>query len=169
MPLKIQQGLAFPYHNVLDFGDEDRVIARILGRMQSALQIGQRAVQHWRAVGGAVKSRPHFFCLTATGFHESEVLGNFALVRRQNINSKAFLEMNVSMRPGFMIHTHQDQQRIERYRAKCVRGHALNCVLVIDCDDCHSGRKTSHCLAKLRLCNAHSAKLLSGEIVPLYS
>ena len=42
--LKVQQRLAAPYHDVLDLGDEDGVVASVLRSLQATFEIGQRTV-----------------------------------------------------------------------------------------------------------------------------
>src|SRR5579885_3394694 len=55
--LKVQQRAAFADDDIFNFGDKYGVVAGILGALQAAFQIGERAVQRRRAVPRAVESR----------------------------------------------------------------------------------------------------------------
>src|SRR5438445_12415996 len=53
----VKQRIAFAHHDLLDFRDENGMVARILRRVQTAFEVSQGAVEHRRAVRRPVKAR----------------------------------------------------------------------------------------------------------------
>src|SRR6266446_1095919 len=117
-PAVIEQRIASAHDYFFDLCNKNRVITGILRAMQPALKIGQSAVQDRSAMGGAIEVRPRLpLSMTMVLSRARIVLGNDALVLRQHVHSKPLLGMQVSMRPGTMVHANQHQRRIERHGA----------------------------------------------------
>lgn len=80
-PAKEEQRISLPHYDILDFGNKNRVIPGRLGRVQSALKIGERSVQNRRAMLGPVKTRTGFgFGTLMRAFRTSIIFGNRALI-----------------------------------------------------------------------------------------
>ena len=105
---EVQQRVSMPYHDILDFRNKDRVVARVLRGMQAALQISQRAVQDWSTMLRAFEAGSSLSLRVLVGRARiGIVLRNGALVHLQNIHSKTFPGMQVSVSPRTMIDAHQ--------------------------------------------------------------
>ena len=140
----IKQRIASAHHYLLNLSNKNCVVAGILRAMQPALEIRQRAIEHRRAVGGAIEVRPRLPLGMAMVLGRARVVfGNDALVLRQHIHSKALPGMQVSVGAGTMVHANQHQRRIERNRTEGVGGHAVYCTFVVHRDYRHPSRKTA--------------------------
>ena len=148
---KIQQGIPFPNYYIFNFRDKNGVIAGILRRMQPALKVGERSTQNGRAVRSAIEPRPHMLPIGMVWDWKRVVLGDPALIRRQDIHSEAPSGMKVSVGSGFLVHANQYQEWIERDRTERIRGHAMYLPLILNTDNCNSRGEASHRSAKLRL------------------
>jgi 7,8-didemethyl-8-hydroxy-5-deazariboflavin synthase CofG subunit len=154
---KIEQRLAVTHDDVLDFGDKDSVIARVLRSVQAAFKVSQRAVQNGRTVLGAFKAGACFFGGAVVGSRWTRVVfRNRPLIFGENVHAKTLLGMKMSVRAGALVDAHQHQHRIERYRGECVRGHAVDFVFGVQRDHGDAGRKASESLAEVGLAYAHS-------------
>ena len=152
----IEQRIALAHHDFLNLRDEDRVVAGILRRVQSAFEIRQSAVQHRSAMRRAVKARARVPLRVSVILGGSRVVfRDGLLILRQHIHPKPLLGMQVGMSPRAMVHANQHQRRIERDRGKGIGGHALHLALVIHRDDGYSGRKTPQSIPKFCRRNAH--------------
>src|ERR1700681_2576673 len=78
------------------------------------------------------------------------------LIVAQHVYSKPLTCVQMSMRPRPVIHTNQNQHRVERDRGKSIRRHAVNLAVLVDGDDLDPGCETSHSLAEIARGNAHS-------------
>ena len=140
----IEQRVASAHHDFLDFSDKNRVIARILGAMQPALEVGQGAVEHRGTVRRAIKVRSRLlFGMAMVLGGAGIVFGDDLLVVGQHVYPKTLPGMQVSVGAGAMVNANQHQRRIERHRAESVGGHTVNFTFVVHCNHGHSSGKTS--------------------------
>ena len=138
-----QQGRSRPNHQIFDLGDKNSVVPGIMRPLQPALQISQGAMEHGRAMRGAVEAG--WWLLADLLFHSLSIeLRDRPLAIRQNIDSKTFSGMQMSMSAGGVVDTNQHQRWIKRNRSERVGGHAVDLAIQIDRDDRHSGGKASH-------------------------
>jgi len=79
--LEKQQRLAASHNDIFNFGDENRVIACVLGSLQTALQVSQPALQDWSSLLRAIEFRSRFlFGADGIAVLSRIVLGNRALL-----------------------------------------------------------------------------------------
>jgi len=106
--MKVKQRFPFANHHILNISDEDSVVSCVLCCIQPALEISQRAVQHWSSMRSAIKFRSSFlFCALVDTSRASIVFRNRALIRSQNIHSKSFLGLKMRVRPRPVVDTDQ--------------------------------------------------------------
>src|SRR5215471_8061457 len=99
-----QQGLALAHNHFLHLSDEDRVIARILRCVQTALEVCQPALQNRCSMAGALKLRPRFFGSAVVGAGGARIVfRNLSLILSQYIHAEAFLRVQMGVRPRFLI------------------------------------------------------------------
>ena len=110
-------------------------------------------MQDGRAVRGPVKARSNMLGLGMIRDRKSIILGNFPLVCRQDIHSKAFSGVKVGVGSGFVVNTHEYQWRIERHRTKRISSHSMNLALRLDTDYGDPGCEAPQRAPKIILCD----------------
>ena len=159
LPAKEQQRIPFPQNHVLDFRNEDRVVPRLLRRLQPTFQVCQRAVQHRSSMPRAVKARPGLNLGVLVGTLRTRVvLGNCLLVLAEDIDPEALLGVQMGMGAGAVIHTDQHQHGIERNRRERVGRHAVHLAVEVNGDDRHPGGEGSHRLAEFDWIQGHDCR-----------
>jgi len=111
---EVEQRISFAHDYIFYFGDKDCVVAGILDTVQTALEIGQRAVQHRRAMNRPIEACSGFlFRLLVGGRGARIIFRDCPLVFSQNVDPETFLGMEMAVRPRPVIHADQNEQRIE--------------------------------------------------------
>jgi hypothetical protein len=150
LALEEQQRIALIDYDLFHFRDKDRVIAGFLGRVESAFEIGQRSVEHRRAMGSPVEPRAGLgFGAIMRPLRPRIVLRNRPLIITQHVHPESFLGMQMRVRPRAVIHANQHQHGIERHRRKRIRGHSVHFTIEINRDNRDPSRETSHGFSKL--------------------
>src|ERR1700736_1326130 len=86
---KEQQRLALLHHHVLDLGNKDGMVPGLFRRMQTALQVSQRPLQHRSSMLGAFKSRPSLFLgVFVSTFWTRVILRNRPLILAEYVDSE---------------------------------------------------------------------------------
>src|SRR5579871_625604 len=126
-PAKKKKRITRIHDYVFDFRNEDRMVASVLGGVEAALEIRQRAVQDRRALGRAVETRSGFgLGAFVRAFGTGVVIGDGALVLTEDVDPKTLLGVEMRVGTGGTVDAEQHQQRIERYRSKGICGHAVD-------------------------------------------
>src|ERR1700686_4085937 len=91
-----QQRSALLHHHVLDLGNKDGMVTRLFRRMQTALQVRQRPLQHRGPVPGAFKPRPSLFLsMFVSTFCTRVVLRNRPLILAEHVDSESFFRVQM--------------------------------------------------------------------------
>jgi 7,8-didemethyl-8-hydroxy-5-deazariboflavin synthase CofG subunit len=148
------------------------MVACFLGRMQAALEIGERPFKDRSPVFCPVKARTGFglgMFMTAIG--TGIVFRNRPLILREDVNAETLFRVQVCVRARRVIHADQHEQRIERHGGECVRGHAMNFAMnlamnfpmpigvEVHRNDGHAGGEASHRFAEFGWIQRHGARL----------
>src|SRR5208283_2136767 len=153
-----QQRIAVANHHVFDFRNEDGVIAGLLGGVQAAFQVGERAIEHRGPVPGTVKTCAGLgFSMLVAAIRTRVVFRNCPLVLAQHIDAEALLGVQMGMGARVLIDAYQHQQWVERYRGKCIGGHAVDFAFQVDRDDGYPGGEAAHGFAEFRRIQSHIA------------
>src|SRR5579862_2563279 len=168
LPPKEQQWLTLPHQYVLNFCDKDGVVARRLRRVQTALQVRERPIQHRSAMLRPVKSGSGLgFGALLVALGAREILRNCPLILAEYINPESLLRVQVSVRARRMIHANQHQRRIERHRRKRVGGHTMDTTMPfsfqVNGDDGHPGGELPHRSSELGRIQTHGPCLGTGS------
>src|SRR3954466_6710320 len=115
--------------------------------MQAALEIRQRAAQHWSSMPGPVETSSGLdFGVFVSAIDARVIFRDRPLLFTQHIDPKTFLRMQMSMGARAVVHANQHQHGIKGYRRKGVRGHAMNFAFEVDGNDGDTGGEASHSL-----------------------
>ena len=154
-PLEIQQRLAAADHDVLDFRNEDGMVARHPRVLKSALEVRQRSVQHRSPMGSAIEPRSRVLGTQLLAVRIGIVFRYCLLALIEDIYPEALARVQVGVGLRLVIHANQHQQGINGNRGERIRGHAVNLSLVVQSQQRHAGGKRGHCPSKLFLGCAH--------------
>jgi hypothetical protein len=106
---------------------------------------------------GAIEASARSFRMLMRLGGASVVFRDDLLIASQNVYSKSFAGMEMSMCSRSMIHTNQHQHRIERNGGEGIRRHTVHFAFLIDGNDGDSGCEASHRFAEVIRVKAHSA------------
>jgi hypothetical protein len=153
-----EERAAGAHENLFDFGDENGVVAGVLGGVETALEVGEGSVKNGRAVASAVEDGTGFFGGAIVGASRARVvLGDRALVFGQDVHAETLLGMEMGVRAGALVDADENQHGIEGDRGKGVGGHAVDFILVVYGDDRDAGGETSQRLAEFGRTDTHAA------------
>ena len=107
---------------------------------------------------GPIKARADLFGVLMRLAGPRVIFRDGLLLFAEHIHSKTLPGMKMGVRTRPVIHTNQNQQRLERYRGKRVRGHAVDFTVLIHGDHRDPGRERSHGLAEFAGGEAHAAE-----------
>jgi len=114
LPAEVEQRISFAHDYIFYFGNKDCVVAGILNTVQTALEIGHRAVQNRGAMSGAIEACPGLlFRVLVSRRGTRVILGDCPLVFGQNVHPETFFGMEMAVRARPMIHADQDEEGIE--------------------------------------------------------
>src|SRR5215472_1932508 len=165
LPAKEQQRGSISHHLILHFRDENRMIARLLGRLQPALQISQRTVQHWRSMARAIKPRPGFVLRVFMGaLRTGIVVRDYPLLRGEHVDAEALFGVQVRMGTSHGFHADQHQHVIERNRREGIGSHAVHFAVEIHRDDGHPGGEAAHGLAEIGGIQSHARRDVASKV-----
>src|SRR5262249_53875066 len=95
---KKQQRLPVMDDHLFDFGDENGVVPRIMGRLESAFQVCQSPMQNRGAMPGTVKAGPSLlFGTLVRAVGARIVFGNSSLVIAQHVDTETLFGVQVRM------------------------------------------------------------------------
>jgi hypothetical protein len=97
-----------------DFGDEDGVVAGVLGGVETALEVGEGSVKDGRAVASAVEDGTGFFGSAIVGAGRARVVfGDQTLVFGQDVHAETLLGVEVGVGTGALVDANENQHGIE--------------------------------------------------------
>jgi len=156
--LEEEERAAGAYDNFFDFGDEDGVVAGILGAVEAALEVGEGSVKDGRAVASAVEDGTGFFGGAIVGAGRARVVfGDQMLVFGQDVHAETFFSVEVGVGAGALVDANENEHGIEGDRGKGVGGHAVDFILVVYGDDCDAGGEASQRFAEFGGTDSHAA------------
>lgn len=129
------------------FSDKDRMVSALMGRGQFAIDPTQDVFQNRRAgYGLMICGRGKTFF--AIKMILRKTLGEGLLLRTQDVDREATARSDEIMALRSLIHANQNQRRVQRQRAKRIRGQTVICLACTRRHDRHAGGERAHGLAE---------------------
>lgn len=149
---EVEEGVAGADDDIFYLGDENGVVAGVLGGMETTFQIGEGAVQHWSAMLGTIETRA---CLSFSIFvgadRQGVIFRDRHLILSEHVNPEALPGVQMGVCAGLMVNADEDEKRIERDGGKGISGHAVDLTFVVHRDDGDPGGEAAHRLSKFCL------------------
>lgn len=132
---------------MLNFADEDVVVAAVQDSVFAALEDGQAIVQERHS--RCPSSKGNGKLLVVAGIPAREVIGDTLLPFGENTDTELVGRGQSMVAFGLSTDTDQEQHRVQRHRRYGVGGHAMHTSVDVSCDDSDSGGKVANNVAEL--------------------